>query len=361
MWLLSTILCCICTAAGCGNDANNDPGDSGDGIAHPREPKAGMLYFATHRYEDVGSVVDNPYVIGGLWTFYWSDIESVKGNYDFTAFDTFYDQWVEAGKKVAIRITWSTSGYWSNPQAKTPNPAWLWDEGAKYAYHGPSKTQIPLMWDPVFRQYAMLLLSEINRRYGNDPNLLFFDVTPGAETNPYRFGTIDGFETEFCNVAASDGRKYTEQLWVSTVKDWIGSAASVLPDIPLLVTLNTGGFGSANNFGTFGDHAVGCGTMVGQNGINANSYTNPSQERFRKFNEWSRTTKLFFEMVHAAETSNTGTMQGVVDAAKRIDCDYLNVYPQDVIKSCDWLPEYVSRWGTAMSSGKTWFSNKYRE
>jgi hypothetical protein len=28
-------------------------------------------------------------------------------------------------------------------------------------------------------------------RYDGNPNLLFVDVTPGAETNPYRFMTIN--------------------------------------------------------------------------------------------------------------------------------------------------------------------------
>ena len=51
------------------------------------------------------------------------------------------------------------------------------------------------------------------RKFDGDPNILFIDVTPGAETNPYRFRRINvqepEFKTRFAETPASDGRKYT--------------------------------------------------------------------------------------------------------------------------------------------------------
>ena len=60
-------------------------------------------------------------------------------------------------------------------------------------------------------------------------------------------------------------------------------------------------------------------------------------------------------MVHAAETANTGTLQGVMDAARRIHCSYLNVYAVDVMKSTPGHQTYDSRWEQAMKSGDMYF------
>ena len=59
------------------------------------------------------------------------------------------------------------------------------------------------MWDPIYRKYAARFLKEVARQFAGDPNVLFIDVTPGAETNPYRNRTIGasepGFATKFRN------------------------------------------------------------------------------------------------------------------------------------------------------------------
>lgn len=70
---------------------------------------------------------------------------------------------------------------------------------------------------------------------------------------------------------------------------------------------------------------------------------------------------FFFEMVHAAETANTGTLQGVMDAAKRIHCSYLNVYAVDVIKSTLGNKNYNPRWEQAMKNGYKYFQKKNNE
>ena len=51
--------------------------------------------------------------------------------------------------------------------------------------------------------------------------------------------------------------------------------------------------------------------------------------RAKAFLDWSKRTKLFFEMV-AGTGGRTGTLMEVMQAAERINCHYLNVYPEDV-------------------------------
>ncbi len=348
---------CLCTIS-CSGYA----GDKGTAPA-ATTPRGGMLYFASYGYENIPEVIQNPYILGGFYTMHWSEIETKKGVFDWKAFDRELKPWFDAGKKVVLRIMWSSSGYWKNPAAATPTPAWVWKEGAKYAYHPESKTEIPLIWDPIFKEYAMKFIAEMARHFDGNPNVLFFDVTPGAETNPYRFGTINlrdpGFKDTFAAVKASDGRTYSNEVWVETVTDWIRSTAAIITKTPCLVTLNVGSLDGTNNFPVFGQCAVDNGMYVGQNGLNEKSYNDNDQARTLLFREWAKKTKLCFEMVHAAETSNTGTLMGVMQAAERIGCDYLNVYAIDVVKSTPAIPAtYQPRWEEAMKYGYDYFNGK---
>lgn len=86
------------------------------------------------------------------------------------------------------------------------------------------------------------------------------DVTPGAETNPYRLGTIHrrdpNFAEKLLTVEASDGRTDTDRLWMETVKDWVEAANRILPRTPLLVTLNVGGLDTPDRSIEMGDYCV---------------------------------------------------------------------------------------------------------
>jgi hypothetical protein len=325
--------------------------------------EAGMLYFASYGKSDNQQVIRNPYIIGALYTIHWAEIESQKGVYNWDNLDRFIKNWKEGGKKVALRIMWSGSGYWPNPVSAAPTPKWVWDEGGKFAYHKQSKTEIPLIWDPIYKKNAMNFIKAVAKRYDKNPDLLFIDVTPGAETNPYRFGTINKIDPDFKKAyeqtASSDGRTYSNKLWIETVTNWISETAKIFNKLPSLVTLNIGSLNGENNFKTFGQCAVDNGMYVGQNGLTANSYNQNDNQRALLFREWSKKTKLFFEMVHAAETSNTGSLMEVMKAAQRINCSYLNVYAVDVIKSCDFIPQtYNPQYKEAMEFGYQYFKNK---
>ena len=344
--LLSIITFTVCKSSGASLENNS----------------AGILYFHSYGKELTQDVIDNPYIIGGLYTIVWNEIEPQKGKYNWEKVDQFIKRWTDSGKKVALRIMWSMSGYWKNPSAHTPTPQWVWEEGAKFAYHEKSNTQIPLFWDPIYYMHAMNLLREINRHFGCNQNILFIDITPGAETNPFRFGTIHrkdpAYKAVFENTRASDGRTYSDELWHTTVIDWINSTAKIVTDIPCLVTLNVGSLNGKNFFEDFGQCAVDNGMYVGQNGLKEGSYEQRDMQRKELFIRWSKQTKLFFEMVHAAETANTGTLQGVMEAAKRIHCSYLNVYAVDVIKSTVGNKNYNPQWERAMKNGYEYFQSK---
>jgi hypothetical protein len=310
---------------------------AGDAARPRRDPATGLLYYAKadHASADNAAIIANPAICGALFQVIWSEVEKREGRCDWSELDRWLKPWLDAKKRVAIRIMWVTSGAWPKPYYKTPTPKWVWEKGAKFAFLEATRTEIPLFWDPIYQKYALRFLAQFAARYGDNPDVLFVDVTPGAETNPYRFGIANpanlAFKDSFAKVEASDGRSYSEELWLDTVKGWVDAAARALPRTPLLVTLNVGGLHASDRSRDIGEYCVSRGFYVGQNGLGGRSYQEPEAPRMKAFLDWSKRTRLFFEMV-AGTGPRTGTLMEVMQAAERIHCRYLNVYPEDVAR-----------------------------
>lgn len=63
-------------------------------------------------------------------TIYWSEIETANGVYDWSSIDRRIADWTKEKKQAALRIMWSPSGFWPDPAAKRPTPAWVLAQGA---------------------------------------------------------------------------------------------------------------------------------------------------------------------------------------------------------------------------------------
>lgn len=321
-----------------------------------REPAAGLLYYAKADYAhaDNTAVIANPHIAGALFQVIWSEVETEEGQCDWRQLDAWLKPWLDAKKSVAIRIMWVTSGAWPKPYYKVPTPKWVWDKGAKFAFLAATGTEIPLCWDPIYKKYAWRFLGQFAARYGDNPRVLFVDVTPGAETNPYRFGLQNpanlAFKDTYAQAKASDGRVYTEELWLDTLKEWVDASVRAFPRTPLLVTLNTGGLHAADRLVTIGDYCASRGLYVGQNGLAGRSYQDREAGRTQAFLRWSHSTRLFFEMV-AGTGGRTGTLMEVMQAAERINCRYLNVYPEDVLRGTPGQQNYDPAYAAALQYG----------
>jgi len=313
----------------------------------------GLLYFASYQQRDNSAPVRNPHILGALFTIYWSDVEKREGVFDWSDLDRRIGLWSGAGKKVALRIMWSSSGNWPEPAAKHPTPDFVLKAGAVTVRSESSKTDVPLFWDPIYRKYANGFLREVARKFDGDPNVLFVDVTPGAETNPYRFRRINVVEPEFKQrflaTAASDGRRYSHELWLATVKQAVDDAVATFRKTPLLVTLNVGSLDGPEQFQAIGDHCVARGCYVGQNGLNARSYQTDSPRK-TAFQRWATQTRLYFEMVDASG-GNTGSLLDVMKAAERIGAHYLGVYAVDVLRGTRGQPNYDPAFEAALAYG----------
>jgi hypothetical protein len=343
-------LICQIAIVGCGEDTiKPDKTDGNDQKEKPVKEESGLLFYGKQVYAKDTSVISSPYIGGGFFQIIWSEVEKADGECDWSEVDSWIKPWKDAGKKVALRIMWSTSGYWPMEYYKHPTPQWVWGKGAKFAYHSLSKTEIPLIWDPIYKYYAFRFLREIAKKFNEDQNVLFIDVTPGAETNPYRFGTIDErspeFRKEYLNTISSDGKKFSEELWFNTIFEWIDSTKVIFNRLPLLVTLNVGNMpGGKSQLDNNGNYLVSKNYYVGQNGLKGST---PTRENFV---EWSKSTKIFFEMV-AKSGGTTGTLMEVMQAAERNKASYLNVYPEDVRKGTKGLPEYQKEHEDALKYG----------
>jgi len=312
-------------------------------------PVAGVLFYANYGQKTDPLVLANPTITGGFYMIYWSEIEKTHGQFDWAQLDAHIAEWKAVGKGIALRIVWSSSGYWAHPMAKTPTPQWVLDAGARYAYHPDSGTQVPLFWDPVYLKYAHEFLGAIGTRYDANTGMMFIDATPAAETNPYRFGTIDKkdptFRDVFLTTAASDGTKYSASSWWTMLQTYIGSVKSHFPTLPVLVTLNKAGMpGEPSRLQEAGDLATSKKLWVGQNGLKGNSYTGTGADPWLT---WGATTQVFFEPASAAG-GTTGTMQQIVDACQRAGCNWLNVYYSDVFKATPGSSTYSASWDTAL-------------
>jgi hypothetical protein len=318
------------------------------------EQPTGLLFFASYPQRDNVAATANPHVVGALHTIYWSSVEPREGQFDWSDIDQRLARWTKANKKVALRIMWSSSGNWPEPAAKHPTPQWVLDKGAVAVHSNSSNTDIPLIWDPTYRKYATRFLKEVARRFDGDPNLLFLDVTPGAETNPYRFRRINvqepEFKQRFAEATASDGRKYSHELWLETVKQAVSDATGIFKTTKLLVTLNVGSLDGPSQMQVIGDHCVLLGCYVGQNGLRGNNYAKDGP-RASPFLAWGQRTKLYFEMLDATSAGTTGPLLEVMRRAEDIGCDYLGVYSADVLKGTPGQPSYDAEYEKALKYG----------
>lgn len=344
-----------------------------DCFREPRSPSGGILYYEGYDGRDETAAVENPYIIGAFFQLYWSEIEKEKGLYDWSEWDRRIQPWIDAGKKIALRFMFVSSGNWPLPAASRPTPQWVWDEGAKYVTYEKVYAELPLFWDPVYMKYKQRFMEEVARKFDNDPNVLFIDVTPGAETNPYRFRVYNQWTPEFQDIyastPASDGRTYSNALWLEAVKQHIGQAAVIFEHVPLLVTLNNGGI-RANNFHKIGEFCMDRCFYVGQNGLSPRSHPSDSQRR-QAIEKWSADTRIFFEMVDATgdnlhtllrrwgrpplnEPEQPPPRDTLLDYMKRaveLNANYLNVYGEDVLKGTRGHPDYDPAWEAALRYG----------
>lgn len=133
------------------------------------------MHFYSNVLSNYGSKLEPSDIVDyfpGVSTVYlripWSFLEPEEGEINWEILDTPAQRWIQAGKKVAFRIT-STENW-----TKQGTPQWVFDAGAKY-YEVNGFIE-PEYDDPVFLQKLEIFLSKMAERYDNNPNVAFVDI-----------------------------------------------------------------------------------------------------------------------------------------------------------------------------------------
>lgn len=189
--LLSIVLAFLCstTIYGCGknellteeyHDKESWEGthkaelkDNGKALINPM--MGWTMHFYSNLLTNYGSKLNPEDVIEdfpGVSTVYlripWSFVEPEEGKFNWEVLDTPAQRWIQAGRKVAFRITatenWMRSG----------TPQWVFNAGAVgYEVDGYIE---PDYNDPVFLEKAEKFVAKMAERYDNNPNVSFVDI-----------------------------------------------------------------------------------------------------------------------------------------------------------------------------------------
>ena len=170
-----------CLAAACvmlfgfhaANAGSFVPKDNGKALVNP-----GMgwtMHFYSNLLQNYGSKLEAEDVLDdfpGLSTVYlrlpWSFLEPKEGVFDWELVDTPAQRWIQAGKKVAFRVT-ATENWLSRA-----TPQWVFDAGAHYYKVG--NYLEPDYADSVFLSKVEHFIKIMAQRYDNNPNVAFIDI-----------------------------------------------------------------------------------------------------------------------------------------------------------------------------------------
>jgi len=139
---------------------------------------AGRLW-AYGAHTEPGDTLDwFPGVSTVYFRFLWSELEPKEGDYRWDMIDTFAQNWIANGKKIAFRVICCNS---------TANacPDYVREAGAKgiwfrYGGHGVPK-DFPLRWEPIYDDPVFLakyeaFLRAFAARYDGNPDVAFVDI-----------------------------------------------------------------------------------------------------------------------------------------------------------------------------------------
>jgi len=259
----------------------------------------------------------NPYLAGANITFYWSQLEPTKGQYNWTLLDQAMKPWIDNGKKIILRISTSGWAHWTPPYSGHGTPQWVYDAGV------PSVTEIdgavfPQYWHPYYLQSLTDFVHALARRYDGNDNIVYVQigVGVGGET---KVDTEGSANPDLLQLWQNIG--YTDQVWWNTVQDIITIYKSSFHITPLAVMPDATFIGKTPGYreSLVLNYAVQHGIWLQDNGLVTNR-TLPS---------------VWMSVPHAAEqlapTNKTGdTLQSELARALSLGASYILVFTTDI-------------------------------
>jgi hypothetical protein len=153
----------------------------------------------------------NPNLAGVDLDYYWSQIEPTKGNYNWSVITNAMAPWVNAGKKVILRIATAGQSSWDPPYSASGTPSWVYSDGAPMVTD--SGETMPVYWNATYLSDLTAFLSAYAAEFDGNPHVSLIEagVGMGGETKP---------ETNLSSTGMSawNAAGYTDATWLATVE-----------------------------------------------------------------------------------------------------------------------------------------------
>ncbi len=150
---------------------------------------------------------------------YWSDIQPIRGTYDWTAVDVILNLAAQHGKSIGLSVS-----------AGVNCPKWVYDDGAiKYKLKDGSKLSMSIPWDTGFLESWIPLIQAMGARYDSNPNLRYIVIS----------GLGQHIETYLSKTAADDAALEAlggQAAWVAGAQQIIAAYADAFPTTPFFIT-----------------------------------------------------------------------------------------------------------------------------
>jgi hypothetical protein len=198
-----------------------NPGPGGTPTTTPTtspttNPQPSSTFHGVYEYASANSSVDadaaDPDLAGVVLDYYWSQIETTKGVYDWSVITNAMAPWVANGKKVILRLATAGQPGWDAPYSGSGTPSWVYTDGARSVSDNTGET-VPVYWDSAYLSDLSTFVAAYAAEFDGNPNVALIEagVGMGGETKPETNLSADG-------LADWEGVGYTPSTWLATVE-----------------------------------------------------------------------------------------------------------------------------------------------
>ena len=193
--------------------------------------------------QNKADLASNQYVSGTTLTYYWSQLEPNKSQFDWSAIDADMAPWIAQNKQVILRV--ATAGWksWQPPYSVQGTPQWVFDAGVKHIKETDGAIK-PQYWSPVFLAALNDFIKAFAARYDGNVGVVMIEVAIG-----------DGGETKVDTRKNSKALKmwqgigYSDQIWWATIQSIALMYKTAFTSKPLAIMPDNSFIGGTKGYG----------------------------------------------------------------------------------------------------------------
>lgn len=292
-------------------------------------------------YNDVQTyLLHNNVAAGASVDLQWSDVDqgpSASPQYDWTAFDSSIQPWIQAGKTVNL-LVWAVS---DNP-VNAATPAYVWTDLGPANITTCGGQQIPNYFNSAFQTPYREFMAEVIQHYGNNTSIGYirFGLGRGDETLPGL-----GFGTEpTCTTTFETNWGWTATSWLNYLDSMLSYEATLKSPKQIMVGLDSTNYFPTDQEVTVAATAVAAQFGIGSQGLQKSdltNYPNCTSDWCNLFNEYTGEVPLelqTFQVTDPTGASQTGSLVDLIPFAVQHHATILEVLWQDWLLAYD--PNY---------------------